>query len=281
MAYTESMKKTRYVVAVSGGVDSVVLLHKIRQMPGAQVLVAHFDHGIRPDSHLDEDFVRQLAVSYGLPYESKRAELGARASEQLARQYRYEFLEDLGRRYDATVVTAHHLDDLIETVAINMTRGTGWRGLAVFSTQHARPLLEHTKGDLLEYAAKHQLEWREDSTNSSDVYLRNRIRKKALQVTKDEKHQLRALYARQRELRRELEAEASLLAGTGPQYSRYQFTHMGDAAALEVLWGLFKGSLTRPQLARVLRAIKTARPGTVFEAGVGKSVHFGTRHFTV
>lgn len=275
------MYKARYIVAVSGGVDSVVLLDKMRRLPGVQIMVAHFDHGIRPDSHKDELFVRGLAESYGLPFESRREELGSTASEATARSRRYAFLEAIAAQYEAKLVTAHHLDDMVETVAINLHRGTGWRGLAVFNAEHSRPLLDVSKKELIDHALKNKLEWREDPTNASDAYLRNRIRKKSQLLEAEKKRQLRALHVRQKELRQALEYEASQLVGDGPQYSRYFLGHMGDAAAIECLWAIFKGSLTRPQLARVLYAIKTARAGTVLQAGVGKTVYFSTRHFTV
>ncbi|MFZ1301261.1 MAG: ATP-binding protein, partial [Candidatus Microsaccharimonas sp.] len=87
-----------YIVAVSGGVDSVVLLDMLARAssrlpsPGPQYIVAHFDHGIRDDSRDDAQFVKHLAETYGLVYESERVELGVGASEELARTKRYEFL---------------------------------------------------------------------------------------------------------------------------------------------------------------------------------------------
>lgn len=75
-------------------------------------------------------------------------------------------------------MTAHHADDVVETIAINLLRGTGWRGLAVFGADDVyRPMTVWFKHEIIEYAKKHQLEWREDSTNASDAYLRNRVRK--------------------------------------------------------------------------------------------------------
>ena len=136
----------RYVVAVSGGVDSVVLLDMVAQEVAPQrLIVAHFDHGIRPESADDAAFVKSLAKQYGLTFETKREELGANASEELAREHRYAFLRDVAKRYSATIMTAHHADDIIETIAINMTRGTGWRGLAVLDSPGIeRPLLDKT-----------------------------------------------------------------------------------------------------------------------------------------
>ena len=101
------------VVAVSGGVDSVVLLDMLAD-EGVNIVVAHFDHGIRPDSAADAWFVKALAARYGVEYIGKREELGADASEELARERRYAFLHEVAQKHHAKLVTAHHLDDLIE-----------------------------------------------------------------------------------------------------------------------------------------------------------------------
>ena len=177
----------KYVVAVSGGVDSVVLLDmlvskqpsNIYQLPTTnyQLIVAHFDHGIRDDSNQDAIFVAKLAKKYGLPYVEKRVDLGVNASEEKARDERYDFLRSVAKQHDAKLVTAHHADDVIESIAINLSRGTGWRGLAVIDSDVIRPLTDMNKSEILSYARNHNLKWREDSTNSTNVYLRNRIRR--------------------------------------------------------------------------------------------------------
>ena len=271
----------RYVVAVSGGVDSVVLLHMLAKRPNAELVVAHFDHGIRSDSASDALFVADLAGNYGLPFESKREELGKGASEDLARTRRYEFLRHVAKKYDAKIVTAHHGDDAVETVAINLTRGTGWRGLAVLDSDVIRPLMDMSKQDILAYAKKHKLEWREDSTNSSDVYLRNRIRQKAHNIKDDQKRQILALRTHQLDLKKQINSEVVRLVGDGPDYSRYFFTHADQKTGLECLRYITKARLTRPQLSRALLAIKTAKPRTTYEAGDGVEFSFTSRNFTV
>jgi tRNA(Ile)-lysidine synthetase-like protein len=271
----------KYVVAVSGGVDSVVLLDMMTKVPGHELIVAHFDHGIREDSARDAAFVATLAHKYGLVYAGKREELGEAASEALARDRRYLFLRELAEQHDARIITAHHLDDLVETVAINLKRGTGWRGLAVLDSDVARPIIDTTKAQLVQYAQANGLTWREDSTNSSDSYLRNRIRRKTVSIDDDIKRQLRSLHAHQKQLKYEIETEARLLVGGGPDYSRYLFTHIPQSTALECLRLITKGLLTRPQLLQVLIAIKTAAAGKAFEAGAGVKVRFSTRHFSV
>lgn len=271
----------KYIVAVSGGVDSVVLLDMMTKMSGHDLIVAHFDHGIRDDSAKDAYFVSSLASQYGLIYSGKREELGKTASEALARERRYAFLRELATAHNARIVTAHHLDDLVETVAINLKRGTGWRGLAVLDSDVLRPLIDMPKQQIIRYAQANSLVWHEDSTNSSDAYLRNRVRCKALDIPHDTKRQLRALHSHQKHLKIEIEAEAFKLVGNGPEYSRYLLTHVSQSTAMECLRLITKGLLTRPQLLRCLLAVKTAAAGSVYEAGSGVNVRFSTRHFSL
>ena len=169
----------RYGVAVSGGVDSMVLLDILSRQSDLDLIVAHFNHGIRSDSSKDETLVRQAAVKYRLPFEAGHGKIGATASEEVAREARYAFLNKTKRQHKAeAIVTAHHQDDLIETAILNIFRGTGRRGLSSIADNPnvLRPLLKVSKGSVLEYAKSHKLEWLEDPTNRDDKYLRNYIR---------------------------------------------------------------------------------------------------------
>lgn len=272
---------TKYIVAVSGGVDSVVLLDMLSKLPEHELIVAHFDHGIRPDSMEDAAFVGQLARAYNLPFEIERQELGPDASEEKARAHRYAFLRHVAKKHDARIVTAHHADDAVETIAINVHRGTGWRGLAPLDSEIVRPLLSRTKKELKEYAAKCHLEWREDSTNKSDAYLRNRLRKLVASLSSDEKKKLLELRESQIEKKKLIDEEVAKLIGEGPEYSRYFFTHVPTQAAIECLRFITKAKLTRPQLERVLLAIKTAKPKSSYQAGGGVTLDFTTRNFSL
>jgi tRNA(Ile)-lysidine synthase len=178
----------KYVVAVSGGVDSAVLLHllvQLSQQPNAnlRLVVAHFDHGIRIDSAEDRKLVQRLAHSYKLPFVYDQAALGPKASEAVARDARYSFLRTVSKTVGAdAIITAHHQDDLLETVIINLLRGTKSRGLSSLrSTEKLRrPLLDYSKKTIRSYAAQHKLEWHEDSTNEDEAYLRNYVRKQIM-----------------------------------------------------------------------------------------------------
>ncbi|HUC96507.1 MAG TPA: tRNA lysidine(34) synthetase TilS [Candidatus Saccharimonadales bacterium] len=271
----------KYVVAVSGGVDSVVLLDILVHQPETELIVAHFDHGIRDESHLDAVFVSELAKKYGLPFVSKREELGVSASEEKARDQRYAFLRSVAKERGAKLVTAHHADDVIESIAINLSRGTGWRGLAVLDSDIVRPLTNMSKSETINYAKKHNLQWREDSTNSSDVYLRNRIRRKTADLDEDTKSQFLCLWVAQKSIKAEIEKEASKLIGEGPTYSRYFFSHLDDRIGSELLRYVVKWRLTRPQRVKALHAIKTFLPGKTYLAGWGIEIHFTSRNFTV
>ena len=287
--------KKRYVVAVSGGIDSVVLLDAVmmgRTIAGVtlealrrnhEIIVAHFDHGIREESAADEAFVRDIARRYECRYYSRREVLGKNASEDTARRRRYAFLHDICRKNDATLVTAHHADDVAETAAINVVRGTGWRGVAVMDNQHiVRPLLDVTKAEIRAYAATYGLKWREDSTNNDTTYLRNRLRKK--NIDPDVVRQIGALRARQIELKRMIDEEVATFV-EHPPYSRYFFTHCGDLVASELVRAVVMRetgcSTTLSARTRMLHAIKTARAGTVTPVAAGVGLRFTKGDFVV
>ncbi len=169
----------KYIVAVSGGIDSVVLLHMMQENLGNELVVAHFNHGIREDSGDDALFVAGLANQYGLEFVHGSARLGANASEDTARQYRYAFLHKIRQQAGArAIVTAHHQDDVIETALMNVMRGTKRRGLVSLRSTNLikRPLLHINKDQIREYAILHGLEWVEDSTNLEMKYRRNQVR---------------------------------------------------------------------------------------------------------
>lgn len=279
-----------YVIAVSGGVDSIVLLDILARkqpgttpskfhLPNSNLLIAHVDHGIRDESSDDQRFVQALAKQYQLPYASTELKLGASANEETARDARYEFLFDLAKQHKAQVVTAHHQDDVIGSIAINLQRGTGWRGIAVMNRSDiVRPLLGWTKQKVYDYAVKHRLEWVEDATNASDKYLRNRLRKSIISLPGEVQHRLVGLRASQLQLARDMDFEikrlVSLFAG-----SRYRYTAIDQAVAVELLKAQL--NITRPQAELALLAIKTARSGTKHVIDGRLRLSFTKTHFAV
>ncbi len=185
MSLMEPIKLSKqYIVAVSGGVDSITLLDLLikgtNRNASNYIIIAHINHGIRSDSALDESLVKSIAQDNGLRYHSKRLKLSPDSSEALARQKRYEFLDNLKSKYQAeAIMTAHHQDDLIETFLLNLARGTNRRGLSSLnSSMIYRPLLGYAKQEIIQYAVKNNLTWRDDSTNQDLKYRRNYIRHK-------------------------------------------------------------------------------------------------------
>src|SRR5581483_3464845 len=161
----KKIPKGRYIVAVSGGLDSMALLNMLSNLPEVKPIVAHFNHGMRVDSKLDEDLVTRTAIRLGLPLEIGHGRLGKNASEAKARTARYSFLVRVQQKHKAkAIITAHHQDDLIETAIINILRGTGRRGLTALAQNRnvVRPLLDMSKAEIIKYAKRSNLEWRED-----------------------------------------------------------------------------------------------------------------------
>lgn len=174
-----NLRSGKYVLAVSGGVDSMVLLDLLSKQKGLELVVAHFDHGIRANSKLDALLVEKSAKKLGLPFELGHGRLGPKTSEAKARQARYSFLEGVRQKHKAkSVIMAHHQDDLLETAIINLLRGSGWRGLVAIkrNPKITRPLLDFSRKQILNYAKTYQVKWREDPSNDSQKYLRNQVR---------------------------------------------------------------------------------------------------------
>ncbi len=176
----------RILLTVSGGVDSMVMLSLFIQS-GYTVGVAHCNFQLRgEESDEDEVLVEQEAARYGAAFYNKRFETTAEmertgeSMEMAARRLRYAWFNELSHEHGYTVVaTAHHADDSIETFFINLLRGTGLRGLTGISTQIERiirPLMFASRKEILEYAVANHIPFREDSSNRSTKYLRNKIR---------------------------------------------------------------------------------------------------------
>jgi tRNA(Ile)-lysidine synthase len=170
------------LIAVSGGLDSVVLLHllhSVREDMKLHLHVAHFDHRMRSASASDAAWVLQLAedLQVGCTVGSAFA---APRNEEEARALRYDFLERIAVTVAADrIATAHHADDQAETVLFRVLRGTGVDGLAGIPERRGRivrPLLPFRRSELKEWAEEQELDWREDPSNATRVYARNRIR---------------------------------------------------------------------------------------------------------
>lgn len=168
-----------WLVAGSGGVDSMVLLHLLREAALAPLHVGHVDHAMRPGSEADASWLRGVCHAWGVPFSSRRLDPPP-TSEATARAARYAVLDQWRDQLDAAfVVTAHHADDQAETVLFRAIRGTGVDGLAGIrprSDGRLRPLLGVEAAELVRYAEEVGLRWREDPTNQDETLARNALR---------------------------------------------------------------------------------------------------------
>ncbi len=174
------------LAAVSGGVDSVVLCDLLVKN-NIEFAIAHVNYGLRgKESDEDENFVSALASKLTVPFYLERcteatfAASGENSIQAAARKIRYAFFAASCKQHGySKIVTAHHKDDSIETALLNFARGTGVKGLTGISPVQknlCRPLLFTTRDEIVAYASAHHLEWREDSSNETDKYTRNRFR---------------------------------------------------------------------------------------------------------
>lgn len=183
----------RYLVGVSGGRDSVVLLHWLISAGYRRLIVCHFEHGLRGRAgKADARFVARLAQKQGLEFELGAADVAALAArrkqsiETTARQERLAFFNRVGRRRRClTIFLAHQADDQVETFLLNLFRGAGGRGLGAMRprSQHGaleivRPLLGVWRSEIDGYAAQDRLKYRDDATNEELKARRNRVRHK-------------------------------------------------------------------------------------------------------
>ncbi len=183
------------LVAVSGGVDSVVLLNLLakkklekftnHQLPSTNydLTIVHFNHAIHAKSDAHEKFVKKLAEKYELEFFSEKAKKKLK-SEAEAREARYRFLQNVAKKVDADLIAlAHHAGDQAETILFNLIRGsgiTGLGGMREVSGKLWRPLLQTPKEKILTYAKHAKLKWVEDPTNLETKYSRNFLRKEIL-----------------------------------------------------------------------------------------------------
>ncbi len=181
------------LTGVSGGRDSMALLHLLHELPGCRLIVCHVHHGLRAEADEESDFVRQTAASLGLPFIMAKADIPAIAAErglgteEAARLARQELFLTWSRQFpNACVALAHHRNDQQETALLHLCRGSaGIRGMAPVSTWSngltvLRPLLDFTRDDITAYLTAHGLEWRDDASNDSDEYARNALRHRVI-----------------------------------------------------------------------------------------------------
>lgn len=191
----EFLKDSRLIIAISGGVDSVVLCHLCKKL-NLDFALAHCNFNLRgEESNADEDFVLELAEQLDVEVFIQNFDTQAYADENkrsiqmAARELRYDWFAELAEqlKFDY-ILTAHHVDDNLETFLINFTRGTGLNGLTgipVVKGNIVRPILSFSREQIEVYARENSISWREDSSNSSRKYLRNKLRHEVVPILKE------------------------------------------------------------------------------------------------
>lgn len=189
----------KVIVALSGGADSVALLHiliSLKEEYGIEIHAAHYNHGIRgEEADHDERFAQKLCRDWEIPFHCDRADVPAIASEKgesvelIGRKLRYLFFESVACDFGgAKIATAHHRDDNAETVLWNLTRGAGLAGLAGIPVRRGdiiRPLLCLSRSEIEDYCRENDLPYVTDSTNLSDDYTRNKLRHQVMPVLRE------------------------------------------------------------------------------------------------
>ena len=194
------------VIAVSGGIDSMVLLHQLyllKESMNLSLIVAHINHGVRDASNEEYEFVKKTAEKYQIPFEgTKLSALPKTNFHDQARSKRYQFFHQICEKYHANkLALAHHLDDQTETILMRLVRGTSFKGYAGIydkieenDIQIIRPLLEVSKDTIQKYQEKYQLEYRHDVSNDLDDYTRNRYRHHIIPAIEKENKQYRSKF---------------------------------------------------------------------------------------
>ena len=200
--FDHASRRRKWLAGVSGGADSVAMLHKLHEAGFGRVVVCHVNHGLRgADSDGDEKFVRSKAKRLGYACEVCRVDVTGRMREKresmetAARAARWEFFADVARRHRChCVLLGHHADDQAETILWNLLRGSyrlrGMEGekkvkAAGVDLVFVRPLLEERHADLVEWLKVRRFKWREDASNPEPVAVRNRLRNEVFPLLRD------------------------------------------------------------------------------------------------
>lgn len=191
----QNLRSKNVFLACSGGVDSMVLLHLLKSLK-VNLTVVHVNYQLRSEeSNLDATIVESVCSELNIPFEirvvdlKKKLENGGNLQDE-ARKVRYAwFNEILAKDENNRIALAHHQDDQVETFLMNLARKSGIIGLACMKQEHnriVRPLLDFSKAEILKYASNHNVQWREDRSNSSNNYTRNRLRNEFIPFLKTE-----------------------------------------------------------------------------------------------
>ena len=200
------LKDQKLLIAVSGGLDSVVLTHLFSEL-NIPISIAHCNFQLRKkESDLDEEFVKKISQKtsnqiFNIKFKTEEFSKKHKLSTQIAaRELRYNWFQELlKQKHLDFVLTAHHADDNLETFLINLTRGTGldgFTGIPAINGNIVRPLLAFSREEILAYAQTNNIVWREDASNASTKYIRNKIRHQIVPVLKEINPNLLETFAR-------------------------------------------------------------------------------------
>ena len=189
------LKEKKLLIAISGGLDSVVLYHILTSL-NFDISLAHCNFNLRgKESDLDEEFVKKLSQKtsnqiFTKLFDTEKYSKDNKLSTQIAaRELRYTWFQELVEKHNFDyILTAHHADDNLETFLINLTRGTGlegFTGIPKINGNIVRPLLPFSREEILKYAKENKIEWREDASNASTKYTRNKLRHQVIPVLKE------------------------------------------------------------------------------------------------
>ncbi|WP_299161208.1 tRNA lysidine(34) synthetase TilS [uncultured Tenacibaculum sp.] len=256
------LKEKKLLVAISGGVDSIVLTHLLHQL-NFNISLAHCNFQLRKqESNLDESFVKNLGKelsieTYTVQFKTALYAKEHKLSTQLAaRNLRYDWFNQLAKKHNFDyILTGHHLDDNLETFIINLTRGTGLEGLTGIPVKNSnviRPLLAFSREEIKNYALNSSIKWREDASNSETKYVRNKIRHQIIPVLKELNPKLLNSFLKTSEF---LKQSQQIVNDRINEISSETLTNKGDVIKIEIKKIL---SLSNPKayLYQILKAYK-------------------------
>ncbi|TCZ73292.1 tRNA lysidine(34) synthetase TilS [Flaviaesturariibacter aridisoli] len=298
-----NLTQKRLLLAVSGGLDSVVLAHLCREA-GYDFAIAHCNFQLRgAESDADAAFVRALAATLAVPYFEKSFDTNSYSVEKkisiqvAARELRYAWFEELLQQPwgaharctmdDSFLLTAHHLDDSIETLLLNFFKGTGVAGLTGIPVQNGRvlrPLLFAGRGQIRAWADARALSWREDSSNSDTKYTRNALRNEVLplleklfpQVRQNLAHNLERFAGLEAVYRSSIDAQLKKLLEWHGSEARVPVRKLLQATPLDtVLYELARPFGFTPGQTNGLRRLLDSGPGRYIDSATHRALRYG------
>ncbi len=242
---------SRVLCAVSGGADSMCLLHWMLNQEDLQVCAAHFEHGLRGEESLrDAAFVEAWCAERGVPFLLGRGDAAAaarekgRGIEETARELRYAFLEQAAERLGCDwILTAHNADDNAETMLLNLCRGAGAAGLCGIPPVRGRilrPLLGCTRAEIEDYLRREEVPHVEDGSNREEIFRRNRIRLQVMPVLRELNPRFSQAALRTADLLRE---DRDCLEALAEDFLRREFD--GESLSLDAFNGLHRAVASR------------------------------------